>query len=158
MQRCPSKESGVTLIETLAVLTILSIVIVLAYNIFFSGISNSDKAERTVLLQQEMNLVIQSITESHETQDSYDIVVDTTPFASHIILKGIKDGVTRTTEISNPNFEYALYDISGTTGKVMDNPKKITNTSSQPLSIKVIIRNKQHPSEKYEVSTIISRL
>lgn len=152
MNKNPSKEDGITLIELLATLAILSLVIVITYSVFFNGLNYSKKANDAVALQQEMNITIESITKFHESQSAYDIKVDQSPFASKITLIG-----SNTLVISNDQYEYSLYDFSGGTENLITDNKHI-NTSTEKLFIKMIIRNKKNPDEKYELRTVISRL
>jgi prepilin-type N-terminal cleavage/methylation domain-containing protein len=153
-----SKEDGITLIELLATLTILSFLIVLTYGILFNGFNYSKKANEQVTLQQEMNLFTTTITKMHESESTYDIVVDANPNASTITLigKNAAGTIDRTFDFSNSNFQYTLYNYSGN----VDTPFNTTTTidTTHPLFIKIIICNKKSPTQKYEVKTIISRL
>ena len=54
-------QSGITLIEVLATITILSIVSVIIYNVFSNGLRYSSQAEDTVLIQQEANYLLTAI-------------------------------------------------------------------------------------------------
>lgn len=152
MTRHPSKEVGITLIELLATIVILSIVIVLTYSIFFNGLTSSEKANEQVNLQQEMNLLLTSITKLHENESSYAIIADKTPNASTVSLQGTNN----TFKFSNSDFDYTLYyyQVIGNIEKHLDK----TIHSAHALHITIIISNKNQPNQKYEIKTIISRL
>jgi prepilin-type N-terminal cleavage/methylation domain-containing protein len=149
MTKHPSRESGITLVELLATLAILSILVVLSYGLFFNGLSASQQGKEQVNIQQEMNLLMTTITKIHETEDTYSIVVDQYPNAHTVQIKG----GTKSFEFSNSNFEYKL-DYYQQVGTLLPN----TIQTKDPIYITVVISNKDMPSQKYEVKTIISRL
>ncbi|WP_045523452.1 type II secretion system protein [Neobacillus niacini] len=152
-----SNEDGITLIEILATLAIVSIISILLYGVLLNGFDYSKKSKENVSLQQEMNIVVTSITKFHESYGAYDIIVDG-PNSSKIQLLSKKpDGtVDKTIELSNSSYEYSLFDYKGTTETPFS---PTTNVSTaQPLYIKIIIKDKKQPSQAYEVKTIISRL
>jgi prepilin-type N-terminal cleavage/methylation domain-containing protein len=151
-------EDGITLIEVLATLAILSIISTLLYGVLLNGIDYSKKSKAAVSLQQEMNIIITNITKVHESYGSYNIIVNPKPDASKIQLLG-KDStgtIIKTIELSNADYEYSLFNYQGTTEVPFSNTTSVT--TSQPLYIKIIIKNKKNPSKIYEVKTIISRL
>jgi prepilin-type N-terminal cleavage/methylation domain-containing protein len=158
MNKYPSKEDGVTLVELLGTLTILSIIIVLAYGVLMNGLNYSNKASEKTSLQKEANLLTNTITKLHEEELTYEIILDANPNASIIKLQG-KDStgtVTRGFEFSDSNFEYSLYDYSGSAETLLNLITTIDTT--KPFYIKIEIKNKKTPSQKYEVKTIISNL
>jgi prepilin-type N-terminal cleavage/methylation domain-containing protein len=151
MNKSLSNENGITLIELLATLAIVSFVSILLYGVLMDGFNYSKKSKEKVSLQQEMNIVVTSITKFHESYGSYEIKVDG-PNSSKIQLIG----TDKTIELSNPSYEYSLIDYKGVT----ETPFSPTTTVSttQPLYLKIIIKDKKQPSQTYEVKTIISRL
>lgn len=66
-------ESGLSLIELLLTLTILSIVGVLIWSVFFQGTSYSKKAMTKNQMQQEANVIINNLMKFHRTNDRYEI-------------------------------------------------------------------------------------
>jgi prepilin-type N-terminal cleavage/methylation domain-containing protein len=157
MKRYVKKEDGVTLVELLAVLAILSFLSVLVFGVFVNGFSYSKKANDTVSLQQEVNLIFTAITKHHESHTSYSIVLDQNPNATSFKLQFTNaTGNISTTELSNSKYQYTVYQYSGNTDSLMENTKEIN--TSDPLSIKIIIQDKEKPENKYEARTIISRL
>ncbi len=61
-------QAGITLIEVLATITILSIVSVIIYSVFSNGLRYSSQAEETVLIQQEANYLLTLLKEQHENE------------------------------------------------------------------------------------------
>ncbi|MEY2192666.1 type II secretion system protein [Neobacillus sp. BF23-41] len=151
-------EDGITLIELLATLAILSIIGSLLYGVLLNGIDYSKKSKATVSLQQEMNIIITNINKVHESYGSYNIVVNRNPDASKIqlLVKDSTGTVIRTIELSNTDYEYSLFDYHGTTEVPFLNTTSVN--TSEPLYLKIIIKDKKNPSQTYEVKTIISRL
>lgn len=151
-------NGGITLIELLATMAIFSIVSILIYGVLINGMNYSEKSKDNVSRQQEMNILVTTITKAHETYAMYDIVVDQSPDANRIQLigKDVSGTVVNTVEISNENFVYSLVNSQGST----EVPFSTTTTvnSSQPLYIKIIIKDKKRPSQTSEIKTIISRL
>ena len=71
-------QTGITLIEVLATLTILSILLGGIYSVFFNGLRYSSQAEDTVLIQQEANYVLTMLKEQYQhPSGSYIISVST---------------------------------------------------------------------------------
>jgi prepilin-type N-terminal cleavage/methylation domain-containing protein len=66
-------ERGVTLIEVLAAITILSIIGVTIWQVFFQGYQFSQRSVTKNKLQQESNIVITMLTRIHQTEEEYKI-------------------------------------------------------------------------------------
>lgn len=157
MFKALSNDDGITLIEVLATLAIMSIISILLYGVLMNGFDYSKKSQEKVSIQQEMNIVVTSITKFHESYESYQIKVDHNPDASKIQLLGKDSGsVVKTIELSNSDYVYTLFDYSGSTETTLPVTKDVL--TAQPLYIKIIIKDKKHPSQTYEIKTIISRL
>jgi prepilin-type N-terminal cleavage/methylation domain-containing protein len=152
-----TKEDGITLIEVLATITILSIVIVIASRVFFSGFDYSEKANETISLQQEANLIVTNINKFHESGYDYTFELDHNPSASIVKIVGKnQSGTNKTVEFSNKDYEYSLYDYSGNMETSFNTIRQVKTT--EPLYIKIVIKNKKHPGQIYDVKTIINRL
>lgn len=153
-----SNENGITLIELLAVIAILSFLIVIAYNVLLSGINDSTKITDDVSLQEEMNYILTSISNMHHSQNSYSIIMDANPNATTIKLqsKDASGAILKEIDINNNNYTYTLYDYSSNTDKLLQTTTTV-NTSN-PLYIKIVISNIKNPNDTYETKTIISRL
>ena len=68
-------QRGVTLIEVLATLTIMSLFGGIVYGVFINGMNYSSKAKDTVSIQQEANYVLTILKEMQEKKDSYTVSV-----------------------------------------------------------------------------------
>jgi prepilin-type N-terminal cleavage/methylation domain-containing protein len=67
-------ERGVTLVEVLATLTILSIISVTTWQIFFQGYKFSQESVTKNMLQQESNIVLSNLTRIHQTTEKYKLI------------------------------------------------------------------------------------
>jgi type II secretory pathway pseudopilin PulG len=67
-------ERGITLVEVLATVTILSIIGITIWQIFFAGYNFSQKSVTKNMLNQEANLVITTLTRIHQTEEEYRII------------------------------------------------------------------------------------
>ncbi|MEH7417111.1 prepilin-type N-terminal cleavage/methylation domain-containing protein [Neobacillus drentensis] len=66
-------ESGLTLVEVLATLTIFSIISVIIWSVFFQGYNLSEKAITKNQMQQETNLLITNLLKIHRSAKNYTI-------------------------------------------------------------------------------------
>lgn len=66
-------ERGMTLVEVLATITILSIVGVVIWNIFFQGMNYTKKAVSQNRIQQEANVINMKLTRIHQNINDYTI-------------------------------------------------------------------------------------
>lgn len=142
-------QDGVTLLELLVTITILSSLLVLTGSILLSGMKASNQAQQTTLLQQEANYILSLLTTQHETQEEYIISSEENWDESSIIISNLEESFT----ISNPNFTYAL--------TIDDRPVRSEISvfpESQSLPIKLVIKSRRNPDLEFKVQTIISRL
>ncbi|WP_102345390.1 PulJ/GspJ family protein [Bacillus sp. Marseille-P3661] len=146
-----TKQTGITLIELLAALAILSVLISLTFGVLINGINYSKTAETNVLLQQDANYIFSFLTTQHETQSSYTIQFDQNPNASTItVLNASGDS----TVLSSPNHEYSLY----TSSSIPLPNNTIITPSSQNFFIKLVITDKKKPNLQFELQTTLSRM
>jgi len=66
-------QRGITLIELLAALGILSFVGIVIWSIFFQGLHFSQKESTKNIMQQDANIVIANLTKIHQTASQYEI-------------------------------------------------------------------------------------
>jgi prepilin-type N-terminal cleavage/methylation domain-containing protein len=66
-------ERGLTLVEVLVTLTLLSVVGIIIWSIFFQGYTFSQKAISKNLMHQETNILIAELTNNHRTSKQYEI-------------------------------------------------------------------------------------
>ncbi|MBO1514751.1 PulJ/GspJ family protein [Metabacillus bambusae] len=147
MQKSLKHQNGLTLIEVLATLAILSTLLVLIWGVLLNGFNYSKKAQETVLLQQEANLIVTKLTKIHQSYDSYTIMFNQNPIK--VIFPDHKEEI-----ISNPEFRYSFYDTSTGTDQLLNQSIHLSDT----LSFKLVISPTDNPELKYEIRTTLSKL
>lgn len=147
-------QAGMTLIEILATITILSIVSVILYSVFSNGLRYSSQAEDTVLIQQEANYLLTTLKKQHENADSYTITVD----QNHQKVT-IETTVGTSVESSVIESEEYQYQISDTENNIdaASEPIEII-PSNENFHIQIVVTNKIKPDLTYKIKTILSRL
>lgn len=78
------ERNGFTLVELLAALTITSIIIVLAYSVFHSGIKQGESSKEDAFLQQEAQLIAETIRNKHLKEPDYQLEIK----ADEVLLDG----------------------------------------------------------------------
>jgi len=121
-------EKGVTLIELLAALALVSIIAVLAMTTFNIGVKYNVTETKKTTMQQESNLIVSTLMNVHRTEKCYEIENTTT---TAITMKIYDDEQCTTTpsrqiEFSQNQFTYELNLETGTPEKI--NPQE-TNYS-----------------------------
>jgi prepilin-type N-terminal cleavage/methylation domain-containing protein len=140
-------QNGLTLIEVLVSLTILSIIGIVMWNVFIDGISYSHKAVSQNTMQQEANLITVSLTKIHQTSDEYEVrSKDCTLSVTHRSEKG-----TVYKEYKHPRLCFTSNDTgSGNTTFI--------NPSRKDFSLDLKIYDKESPENKLKVNTTLFRL
>ncbi|MFC0270176.1 type II secretion system protein J [Metabacillus herbersteinensis] len=159
MQKLDQRQMGITLIELLAVLAIMSFLLILVGSMLINGLSYSNRAQANVLLQQEANLLVTTLDRIHKTQISYTIHLDKNPHATSITIH-YENGEAMT--LSNSDYVYTLYNTSGDVETLMEPIIKIKQNSGDSLyfntlPFKLVVQKKGDPELKYELRTILSR-
>src|SRR5690625_2388847 len=116
-----NSEKGVTLVELLAVLTLLGIISVIVYSVGFQGFTSEEKASNTLTLNQEANVFISELR-SQYYKDKND---------TEICAK-FKDGIEIEAESKFTNGEKELTYVNGC---IIDIDK------NKPLSLEIIFSN-----------------
>jgi len=129
---------GFTLIELLATLVLFSIFGIIIWSFFFQSLKFNDVETSKNQLQQEANLIVNTIQEVHISSDSYTISMDN----SQTFLK-IANSNTNVT-FDNKNIQY---DISGS---------EIRSNGDYYLDLTLI--STQNSSIKFETETTFSKL
>lgn len=143
-------ERGLTLIEVLVALSILSIIGIIIWNVFFQGLQYSKKSISKNFMIQETNLLITNLTRIHQTATSYTISKSgSCGFTINV------DGQPKILDL-NPNICFEI-----TIG--IDN-KDANSTPINPyrdkVDLKLIARDKNNQSNNnfVEINTILTRL
>lgn len=134
-------QRGITLVELLAVLAILSLIGTLIWSVFFQGFNFSKKAETKNRIQQEANILVTNLIKIHQSSDEYKVsssncvatVTFSDPAKSPLIFKDsqlcydvqLVDPKTKNviTEFVTPNTQDSelkgnIHDINDSTNKV----------------------------------------
>lgn len=164
-----NNENGVTLIEVLATLTILSLLVGIVFGVFINGINYSNKAKDTVSIQQEANYLLTLLKEQHENQDWYTIEVtndhkriqvtnsdnDSIIVEQEGLIYFISDCGSSTCQ---EQFKYKVYPINYK--KVDDIEESLENTLMVKGNFNFILRLERvnNPNINFQVKTILSRL
>jgi competence protein ComGC len=139
-------EKGITLVELLAVLSILMIASVIIYNIFFGVQKNYNNLSGKNNLQQEANLIFSTIKNYHLHNDIYKLSYD----------PNNKTYLIGTTTANNQLGNNDLIDL-----KINGNPlpsypteQTIHLSITKSISVTIQLRNQQNT---YTFDTIIKR-
>lgn len=152
-----NKQKGMTLIELLAVLTILAIILVLLYSVFLNGLHYSTKAKDTVLIQQEANYLLNLLKKQHEEGQIYTVKVENNE--TFIIM----EGVTEVIKESHSDFLYYICDLDNTNENSCRESYPVSfskhiNPLQDHFRLKLMLKNKKNHDLIFEVETILSRL
>jgi prepilin-type N-terminal cleavage/methylation domain-containing protein len=69
------ERNGFTLVELLAALTITSIILILAYSVFHTGIKQGESSKEDAFLQQEAQLIAETIRNKHLKETAYQLEI-----------------------------------------------------------------------------------
>lgn len=110
-------QYGITLIELLLTVAILSIVGGIVWGIFFQGVKYSNDAVTINQMQQESNIIITKLKEIHQTSEEYTIQSN-----NGIITVTYTDkfGSTQVIIFENSNFDLASTQVNKTKPKETD--------------------------------------
>lgn len=158
-------EKGVTLIELLLTLTILSLLIGLVYGVFINGIHYSGEAKDTASIQQETNLMVTMLKEQHENQNWYRIEISsdhkkvsiTNSDKESFVLE--QDGLIYYINNCDNSLceEQSIYKIYPMKEVVEDNSDNAFIIAGD-FHIKILIKNEKNSNLNFQVKTILSRL
>ncbi|MDQ6599833.1 prepilin-type N-terminal cleavage/methylation domain-containing protein [Bacillus salipaludis] len=142
-------ERGLTLIEVLASITILSILGVIIWNVFLQGYKLSQRAVSKNSMIQETNLVITNLTRIHQKSTQYTL--SNTGANCEITINYTKmDGTTQTEIYNNPQICFN-FDITNSVTMPV-NPKQ------NDVSLKITSSDKKNPSNNITINTMLYRI
>ncbi|WP_108669431.1 PilW family protein [Peribacillus acanthi] len=148
-------QKGLTLVEVLVSMAILSILIILTSSAMMNSLNFSKKATSQVQLQQEANYILAELTNFHETKKKYKVTMDRNPKASKITLID-QNGNTLT--ISDSRFNYTLTLIVGSVTQLPTEFEVDQSFNNKILHIKLIVEDEMDSRNQFEVKTILSRM
>jgi prepilin-type N-terminal cleavage/methylation domain-containing protein len=137
-------ERGLTLIEVLVTVTILSFIGVLIWNIFFQGVKYSHDSVSKNQMQQEANIVVTYLTKTHQISDKYTV----NNSSCKIIVNSDKNGQKI---FENSQLCYSLTISPKGLGDEID-PNKVD------LSLKLAVYEKNNKHIQIAVDTLLYRI
>ncbi|PAE42197.1 prepilin-type N-terminal cleavage/methylation domain-containing protein [Bacillus sp. 7884-1] len=150
-------ERGLTLVEVLATLTILSIVSLIIWSIFFQGINFSKKATSKNVMIQESNIVISNLTTLHRGKNKYEITSTGTNNCEITVTTDISNTEKQTQTFTHPQmcFEFTS-DIKNKKVGAPE-PNKI-DPNENDVSLTLTIKDNNDPTNKVTTSTYLYRM
>ena len=134
-------ESGMTLVEVLATLTILSMVVVLIWTTFYISAKHSIMETTKLQLQQEANYILTEIQQQHRQLKCYQLDIE-------------EDRV----QLFNCNETPELIEVISTDYKYKEYKSGEIEPTEKNLSFTLTVEDpKKNSKLKVEVDTIISR-
>ncbi|WP_019413854.1 prepilin-type N-terminal cleavage/methylation domain-containing protein [Paenisporosarcina sp. TG20] len=124
-------EKGLTLLEVLASLVLVSLVVALAMTTFNIGVKYNVIETTKTKMQQESNLIVSTLMNVHRTEKCYDIQ-NVTTITIDVYDDALCTALNRKIEFSQSQFNYEVNLQTGTPEKI--NPQE-TNYS-MTLTIK----------------------
>lgn len=145
-------QRGLSLVELLAVLAILSFLGTIIWSVFFQGYNFSKRAVTKNMLQQDANLIVTNLTKIHQTSEQYTISttssITNAPGCNTIKVSYTnQDNSDHTLSFDKTGFCYST-DVTGTFNPNEDNK----------INLKITIYDQEDPNNKVEVNAFLYRL
>lgn len=156
-----SNNKGLTLVELLATITILSIVSTIVWGVLINGHKASDITKSNVYLQQYAHEIFLALQNAHQLSNSYTISLDRNPKAQSITITG-KDTLT----ITDPNIEFSFYIFDSNHQPQLIGNQLIIDSKNQDLNFKMVFNhinnppnpgNEEDPSMTFTLKTIFEK-
>lgn len=145
VKQVQKNEEGITLIELLLALTILSIVSILIWSVFNKGVEYTNNAITKNQLQQEANILITNLTKIHQSSNEYLIAVNNSCTIT------VEAQTNKSTEIYNFDSQNICLEVNFT-GVI----KPIGKDNEFPLDI--IVTDKKNKENSIMVNAVLTRL
>ncbi|MCM3692242.1 type II secretion system protein [Neobacillus niacini] len=146
-------ERGLTLIEVIVTLAILSIVSVIIWSVFFQGYKHSQKSISKNSIIQETNLLVTNLKKVHQTSDQY--VIDISTNCKIVVTPKNYNSNTPPQLVSGPTQEFGpskvCFEVTGKSTKVIDKSMKEIDGTHTLITI-------EPNSEEVELSILASEL
>jgi prepilin-type N-terminal cleavage/methylation domain-containing protein len=155
-------ERGLTLIEVLASLTILSIIGVTIWSVFFQGYNFSQKSISKNFIIQETNIVISNLTRIHQKTNEYEFIIPSSKCEFTVNSK-IASVTNPTVLVSQPaqtfqnsriclSIQYVIEDLAPSA-----DPNKIIPNKND-VSITITASDINDPQNKVETKSYLYRV
>ncbi|MFA9555956.1 type II secretion system protein J [Evansella sp. AB-rgal1] len=134
-------EKGITLIEVLISVAILSFIGIVIWNVFIQGLTFSEQAMRKNQMQQEANIIVTSLVRSHQAAvEVYEI----NDFECKIMI----DTNSQSNVIEHPQLCLSTNYSDGLS----------VNPNIHDITITINVADKNNPNNKVSIDTILTRL
>jgi prepilin-type N-terminal cleavage/methylation domain-containing protein len=145
-------ERGLTLIEVLVALAILSFLSVIIWSFFFQGYKFSQKAISKNMMIQETNILITNLTKIHQTIEKYAIKSEN----CNIKITNLKTTPPQEQIFDYPSICFDLLEINNVKGA---GPITIEpNKNGNDISLKISTRDKKNPDNSIIIDTFLYRV
>jgi prepilin-type N-terminal cleavage/methylation domain-containing protein len=138
-----TKQEGLSLIELLVTLAILSFIGIIIWSVFIQGYKFSQKSISKNTMQQETNLLITNLKKIHQTSKEYNIITGTCTITVNATKS---DDSTQTYVFDHPNLCFSL-DRTG-----------LIQPDIEDVKLTITISEKNDSENKLEIETILYRL
>lgn len=129
-------QRGLSLVELLATITILSTIGILIWGVFFQGTKHSKIAISKNQMQQEANIIISKLTKVHQTATNYSILSND---GKIVVTYENKYGVSDMIIFEGSNYKLITSSVNNLNPGTTDLPLTITltdnNNSKNSISV-----------------------
>lgn len=150
---------GITLVELLAALALLGIILTLSISIFMNGAHSAERTSTKQLLQQEANLVIQTIRKEYLTNsdDPFPVAVEMEEDGQKLYIADrlISSTYEYIVKVDNGNgcYETGLNQSAEDDGCIKITPVKIERNKNPEIDLTIL-----KDSEHVNLTTTLSKL
>lgn len=145
-------ERGLTLIEVLASLAILSFISVIIWSVFFQGYKYSQNAISKNSILQEVNILTSNITKLHQSLETYEISSEN----CSIKITDLKMSPHTEQLFSNTKICFKILEINNVSGA---GPTTVEpNKSGNDVSLKISASDKNNSQNDITVKTYLYRI
>lgn len=137
-------QRGITLVEVLAAIILISIISFLAWNIFFQGKNYTEKSLSKSQMQQEANIILSRLSKIHQSSDNYEVNIQTCSFN----IKYTVNGNTKNESFNNSRLCIKLSNI----------PNIIDPKTINAIDFNLYIEDINKPDNNILVNSYIYRL
>jgi prepilin-type N-terminal cleavage/methylation domain-containing protein len=145
-------QRGISLVELLVTLAILSLVGTIIWGVFFQGSSYSQKAATKNKLQQEANILITRMTKIHQTSDHYML---TSSDCETTVTYPDSDPPIPSVTFSNSQICFSVEIVNPSTNIPITNPVYPNTQDSKLIGD---IHDKNDPTDKVDIDLLLYRL
>lgn len=149
-------ERGLTLVEVLLTLALLSVVSLLIWGVFFQGAKFSTKAVSKNQMQQEANAISTYLTRVHQTSDNYSIEIKDEQLV--IIFTKDGDSLTQTFHTNHLTYNINAKKKKANENEISVNSAEKINPNEYDIRIIVTISDKNDANNNISIETVLSRL